>query len=176
MTPAPSSVPLRAAQACSRCGSFSSELTLICERELCPACIERLAGATLYSAPAVRTVAVLLNPVPAAVMMALNYRRLESPRARGWLLGAVALGIGYGVLMQLPLPNFAFLAVGVSTGLAMTQRWAAVDWPVLEKAGFKRRSPWWVVLATLGAMLVLVLIYSAVAAVLDPEGLDSDGP
>jgi len=83
--------------ACARCGSFQDALTAIAERPLCKECLGRLtASATLYSAQSATAVGVLLNPCAAAVMLALNYRRLEN-RGQARAFGVAAAGARGGV-------------------------------------------------------------------------------
>jgi hypothetical protein len=151
--------------ACARCGAFASELTAVVDRVLCRDCVGRLTGQTLYSGPAVTAVGVLLNPTPAAVMLALNHHRLGDPKARGWAIVAAVLAVVYLVLIQVDLPNSVFLGAGMAGGFAISQAWNK-RWPALETAGFKRRNPWWVVLATLGVLAGLIALYAVAATAL----------
>jgi hypothetical protein len=152
--------------ACARCGAFATELSVVAGRSLCRPCVDRLAASTLYSGQAITAVAVLLNPTSAAVMLALNHRRLGSPQARAWGIAAAVIGLVYLGLMQLEIPNAVFLGAGIGAGYSMTRAWNS-QWPALEAAGFKRRNPWWVVLATVGVLVALVVIYAVVSTALE---------
>jgi hypothetical protein len=148
--------------ACSRCGTFSA-LTPVAGQQLCAQCIERLKAMPVYSQVAVRAVAILTNPTAGAAMLAMNHSALgNKARAREWTIAAVVIGVVYVILMNIDaIPNGAFLAGNVGAGIAMSRSWEP-EWAMLAKLGFKKRNPWWVVLATLGALVVLVVVLTAV--------------
>lgn len=148
--------------ACSRCGTFAA-LTPVTGQELCAQCIERLKAMPVYSQVAVRAVAILTNPTAGAVMLAMNYSAVgNKAKAREWTIAAVVVGVIYVILMNIDaIPNAAFLVANIGAGITMGRTWEP-EWAVLEKHGFRKRNPWWVVLATLGALVVLVVVLTAI--------------
>lgn len=109
-----------ASAACDRCGTFSDERRALGSRQLCPACLAHLAtGARFWSSRYVTGLGVLLNPTPAAVLLALNWQRAGDPRqARQMWLNAGVLALCYLALLlsQVEVPGAVTLGVGIALG------------------------------------------------------------
>jgi hypothetical protein len=115
--------PSSAQAACERCGSFSEERQPLGSRRLCPACVAHLATSTrTWSSRYVTLLGALLNPTPAAVLLALNWQRLgDARRARQLWFTAAILGSAYLAFMcsSLELPAAALIGVGVGLGTTL---------------------------------------------------------
>ncbi len=144
---------------CTRCGTFAkARLTLLEKHRWCEGCTALLAKELrLWPYGYLVAVGALLNFVPAAVMLALNWRRLQLPaRARGmW----IAAGLGYLLLAVLIVADSA---PGIQCGInavitfIMARSYAPV-WKELKGAGFKRANVVLPILLTLLSLVPLVL-------------------
>lgn len=110
-----------ATAACDRCGTFSDERKPLGSRSLCPACLTHVAtGARYWSSRYVTGLGVLLNPTPAAVLLALNWQRAGDPKqARQMWVNAGILGVCYLALLfsSVELPSGVTIGVGIGLGV-----------------------------------------------------------
>ena len=109
-------VAMAKGSACERCGTFA-ELWSLTPR-LCPACQQRLlAEKPFWTSAYLIGLGAVLNPTGAAVLAALNFKRLgDEKAARTWTMVALVFGVFYGVLIaaDLPIPNQVLWPAGVS--------------------------------------------------------------
>ncbi|MEW6433287.1 MAG: hypothetical protein AB1730_17425 [Myxococcota bacterium] len=150
-----------ATAACDRCGTFSDERRALGSRSLCPACLAHVAtGARYWSSRYVSGLGVLLNPTPAAVLLALNWQRAGDPkRARQMWLNAGILGVCYLALLfsGVELPGAVTIGVGIGLGVWLGRTFQEPS-ERLRAAGAQSANRFLPVLCTLIAFAVVIAV------------------
>lgn len=160
-----------ATAACDRCGTFSDERRALGSRSLCPACLTHVAtGARYWSSGYVTGLGVLLNPTPAAVLLALNWQRAgDVKRARQMWLNAGILGLCYLALLfsSVELPGGVTIGVGIGLGVWVGRSFQEPS-ERLRAAGAQSANRFLPILFTLIAFAALIV---ALALTMPDEGL-----
>lgn len=162
-----------ATAACDRCGTFSDERRALGSRSLCPACLAHVAsGARFWSSRYVTGLGALLNPTPAAVLLALNWQRAGDPKqARQMWLNAGVLAICYLALLFAPVevPGGVSIGVGIGLGVWLGRSFKNAS-ERLQSAGAQTANRFLPILFTLIAFAVLVVAIALVSPdeVLEP--------
>jgi hypothetical protein len=158
---------------CERCGTFTQAPVKVGARELCDACASLLRNETrLYPYVYTNVVGILLNPSVAAILSALNWKRLgDRERTRNALILGVFAIAWTIVSMAFDIPYSIIFFVGVAATRIATlglKEPLEAHW----QAGGSRANRLWPVLITLGIFAVMfagILGYFVVTGIPDEE-------
>jgi hypothetical protein len=162
--------------ACTRCGTFITGPSAfeLGERRWCAACVEVLKREVrLWPYGYVLGVGALLNFVPAAVLLGLNWQRLgETKQARGmWVAAAIGLVV-FGALLASGSSKGAGCGVNLALSVLLARPYRE-PWKKLKALGFGRANVWLpVVLTVVGVIVCSVGLMAAsgqFATVVDPS-------
>lgn len=164
-SPAPAVMPQ---VPCERCGTFTEETVKVGARKVCAPCSALLRKELrLYPYVYMNVVGSLLNFTIAAVLSAINWKRLGEPER---MLKALIIG-GFGVawtvaVMVFDISTIVTLALGIALTRVATQ---GLKEPCEEhwKAGGARANRLWPLLITFGLFAAVLGVVVAVAYAAD---------